>query len=203
MQATRLRCEALAHICSQRALRAGTLVQLTCGAGGDLGWQSGQLVLSIKKKKFKNSNSKRFEDEDYRKVLRDIHGCYDTLDRWLHARRTLIVPGEADGFLFVTRGGNKPMSEALLANTLRALHAEFLCRAEFGADFDQIVPFGPHGYRHIVATYFLKMVQNPWAAAESIDDEAKTIMDHYTRYLASDVRALVESTWQAIASERP
>ena len=45
----------------------------------------------------------------YEEDLLDIDGCYDVFDRYRHARRTVLVPGCADGPLFVVRGSAGPM----------------------------------------------------------------------------------------------
>lgn len=202
MQATRLRDEAIAHISVQKGLRRKTLCALTCGKGGSLRRENGDIILEIKSEEFKNRKAKRFEGGFYREKLQDVEDCYETIDRWLHARRTLFVPGESDGYLFVTRAGNRKMIAAVLADRLRQLTGEYLCKAEFGPDFEKIIPFGPHGSRHVLATYFLKRFRDLRYAAEAIDDDVKTVRDYYARYVASDLKQELEEQWAEIVRSR-
>jgi hypothetical protein len=200
MLATWLRRESLVHICTQKGLRRGTLRALTCGKGGHLRFERGTLKLRVEAEHFKNRNADRFKNgKMYEEDLEDIHGCYDTFDRYLYLRRTIIVPGSSDGYLFVARGSDRPMILNVLTDDVRWMTKRFLAEDGSGPHcMPDVVAFGPQGYRLILVTYFLKTMKDLLYAAEAVVDDPKTVYDHYARYTPTDIKRRLKEQWLKI-----
>ena len=63
---------------------------------------------------------------------------------------------------------------------MRAMTRRFLAEDGHGPHcMADVIAFGPQGFRHILATYFLKVMQDLRLAAEAIVDDPKTVYDHY------------------------
>jgi integrase len=191
------RKEALSHICAQTALRRGTLAAMPLSA---LIRDGGAFILRIEGRLFKNRTAARFARNcPYEKKLEDIGGCYDALDRYLsYARPAMGTAGNPN--FFVTSGGI--MSGGQIYLDLFDITRRFISeQGREGPNITGLLPFGPSGYRHIVATHWLKKTRDLLIAAEAIHDDPKTVYDHYARYAPEDVRLELQRQWQTLKGE--
>jgi hypothetical protein len=188
------RKEALSHVCAQTALRRGTLAKMPLKA---LVREKGVFLLRIEGSLFKNRKAARFaRNTPYEKVIQDIAGCYEALDRYIGDARPAM--GMADHpKLFVTAAGGMTGSQIYcdVFDVTRRFLSE---QGREGPNMPGLLPFGPSGYRHILATHWLKETRDLLLAAEAIHDDPKTVYDHYARYAPEDLRAELARQWQTL-----
>jgi hypothetical protein len=191
------RKEALSHICAQTAARCGTLAALPACS---LIRSGGKFRLVVNGSLFKNRKAERFaRGKVYEKELENLAGCYEALEHYIDYGRRAV--GMADHpKLFVTKGG--AMSEAQVYNDVFGMTRRFLSeQGQEGRNLPGLLPFGPGGYRHIVATHMLKTTRNLLVAAEAIHDDPKTVFEHYARYAPEDLRVDLELQWRTLRGE--
>lgn len=197
MRITFLRAEVACHFCAQKALRARTLAELTCGHGGHVVALDGGYRLRPENQIFKNPDSVALKD-GYDEELHDIVGCHATLEEYLTKARRSMFGGYLSQRLLVTRDSGE-MSPSAVGNEVRNMTFRFL--AERGAcegGIPGLVAFGPQGFRHVVATYLLKKKRGLLVTALALRDHPKTVKDHYSRYMPSDVAEELEAEWREI-----
>ena len=188
------RKEALSHVCAQTALRRGTLADMPLHA---LIRENGVFIIRIEGRLFKNRKAARFAyNKPYEKVLEDLAGCYEALDRYVTYARPAMEMADHPN-LFVSTGGGMTAGQIYgdVADVTRRFLSE---RGREGPNMPGLLPFGPSGYRHVLATHWLKETRDLLVAAEAIHDDPKTVYDHYARYAPEDLRAELTRQWQGL-----
>lgn len=66
-----------------------------------------------------------------------------------------------------------------------------------------LLPHGPHSVRDVLATHVLKVTGSYEQASYAIQDTAKTVAEHYGRFLPENKAALAARVLDAVWSEQP
>ncbi|QZO00533.1 hypothetical protein [Chenggangzhangella methanolivorans] len=211
-RAIALRSGVLVGILSQLGLRLGTLCALNAqGAHTHIMKVDGVWTLRISRHLFKNKNGPYFGDKDkgfhdYEEELDDSDGLglYAMLDEYLleGGREALNPKGVADA-LFPGIIEGKRMRKTAIRNLIIEITRRFLAYNPLTkSGVKGVRPFGPHPFRHILATAVLKATGDKQTAADAIHDAVDTI-ERYVRYLPSDRRDTLKAARRSIFSSSP
>lgn len=173
---------------SQCAFRSDTLRKLDWlpDGGGHLrregdGWWS-----KVPRQLFKNGSKGWFRlpdggFRDYARRLADVHGLYDALEEYLLEGRPMLLREPADPALLVSQGTGTRFEEiyVVVAN-ITARHLGPRCPDGMPG---MRAGFGPHGYRHILATGVLKRTRSFTLAADAIHDTEPVCRRHYAKWV--------------------
>jgi len=144
--------------------------------------QDGSWWLDIPKEYFKNQKGAA-KDMDY--IVKVAGHLWPLIEEYIDKYRPLIAQTESDVF-FVrsSKGQGKPcdvLSTMAIYDALRSYTAKY-------CPINMSEGFGPHGYRHIVATDYLK--SHPYGvdvAAAVLHDKPETVRKEYAHLLNYDL----------------
>lgn len=219
----------LAHACQQRdQVILGILTQ--CGfRRHTMGWLDLEHLRYDEKAKrwsmrvpstlYKNKDGPYFkspngeEREYFERELMDRYGLYSAIEKYLSWGRGFILEDLKTDALFasVRRKARRVSgmvwepgrfidpSMTRLVERMTAKHLSY--KPGTGRGIKGVVRFGPHAFRHILATAVLKLASDGNAeqqAADAIQDSVATVRQNYARYVPRDrEKKLVETLNQA------
>lgn len=166
----------------------------------DAGWE-----VFIPCAAFKNATSAYFAKRPFRLVLPDLGGLYDMIEAWLSRDRPRLLAGAADpGVLFVktmkTNSRDAAYNQTTFYEAWRLIIQRHGIRNPWtgrGA-IEGLLPHGPHAVRDVLATHVLKATGSYEQASYAIQDTAKTVAEHYGRFLPQDKAALAAKVLNAV-----
>lgn len=176
----------LLKLLSSNPLRAKNLKMLKFQAANDKSQLSGEDTgllyraaeggwrIAIPRKCFKNFAGAA-KDRDYDMPI-ESSLCSD-IDNYLQHYRPMIASPENPYLFTSSRDASSGMMYGL-NRRVEALTRQFFWRCQ---------GFGPHGFRHIVATAILKMSPNDWQTASLVlHDRPDTVQAHYAHLRSND-----------------
>lgn len=162
-----------------RKLRVTDLVR---GADGSIAW-------NVPVDHFKNKRSSIFRSVaptgvlQYARFPKDLQGM---LAQYLDEVRPRLLRGKHHDFVFVKEDTGEPVTKGYLSTRIRKLTGDYLSEdGHRGVHLDGVLPFGPHAYRHILATTALKL-ESLDVAAMLLLDSLDVVRDSYTEFLPED-----------------
>lgn len=154
---------------------------------------------------FKNSGSSYFAKKPYRLLLPDLGGLYAAIDAYVERHRPVLLGPAADpGVLFIKTV--KRSSRDASYNQTTFYEAWRLLIQRYGiynpytgrGAIPGLLPHGPHSVRDVLATHVLKVTGSYEQASYAIQDTAKTVAEHYGRFLPQDKAALAARVLNAV-----
>ena len=159
---------------------------------GHLRRLKGTWILSIPQEELKNEGSPALPEDGGPLEIEldpDDKELNDALDRYLVGKgcsRSVILSGTESDSLFAGRQGEK-----LHSGTIRRIVKKFSVRYVAECPWREggvpgVLPFGPHAFRHLVATHVMRQTGNFEAAALSINDAVNTAKKTYAKFESRD-----------------
>jgi hypothetical protein len=182
--ATNLRSQVLCGVEYQVPLRRRSCAEFNLG---HLIKADGSYWVKMEAKHFKNAASARFRNGFFETELDDMGGLHQALEQYLEWGRAAIL-SSTDGAhpdprtLLVTSGAGA-FSEQGISNEFHRLTGKYLVAPESPLGKAGVRPFATSAWRAIVATGVLRETNDPWLAADAIQDTPEVVMRHYAKFL--------------------
>lgn len=144
--------------------------------------------IKIESDLFKNAYCKwlfgpNFRKRDYERALGDWKNLNEIFDHYLKVCRPILLRGRDSDLLFPTGGSSKEWSEStfntMITDWTRAWAVE---NERYGTGWPDVLPFGPHAVRDIVATHIIRNYdgEGRWELASAIlGASVKVVREHY------------------------
>lgn len=185
-------------LCS-RSSKARTLEELKQHKKGEIRWndeERGWEIL-IPANAFKNSNSQFFSGKPYRLILPNLDNLYKYIDAYVLRHRPTLLGGYGDpGSFFVRTFLSAFRSKPHDTTSYYRAWIDIIQRYGIYNPYTGkgaipgLRPHGPHCVRDIIATHVLKQTGSYELAGFAIQDTAKAVMNHYSRFAPSEKIAM-------------
>lgn len=178
---------------------------------GELRWseRDGGWEVFIPCAAFKNAGSAYFSRKPFRLILPDLGGLYDMIEVYLDRHRALLLAGASDPGVFFVKSMTARSRDAAY-NQTTFYEAWRLMIQRYGiynpwtgrGAIEGLLPHGPHSVRDVLATHILKVTGSYEQASYAIQDTAKTVAEHYGRFLPQDKAALAAKVLDSVWTDR-